>query len=58
MNNCKDSTCVECFIAYAEQSLAQMNLVWKSQVGYTISCPMFGCSSLYIIEILKKFKRQ
>lgn len=42
--DCKHSSCLECFIAYSEQLLSQMNLAWRPQIGYTISCPIYDCS--------------
>ncbi|KAI1725297.1 IBR domain, a half RING-finger domain-containing protein [Ditylenchus destructor] len=42
--NCPHATCNDCFTAYCEQVHNQQNFVRKPSIGFTVACPVTGCS--------------
>ncbi|KAL3110101.1 hypothetical protein niasHT_015704 [Heterodera trifolii] len=46
LRDCTHLSCVQCFVAYAEELLSRMSLKWHPQVGYTVGCPFYGCTAV------------
>ncbi|KAL3102027.1 hypothetical protein niasHS_003436 [Heterodera schachtii] len=46
LRDCIHLSCVQCFVAYAEELLSRMSLKWHPQVGYTVGCPFYGCTAV------------
>jgi len=42
--DCRHTTCLECFPTYCQQMLEQAKFRMVDGTGYTVACPMYGCS--------------